>query len=93
MHGHYSVDTGKGGRWLKQSCTIPMIASASAIQMREMNELHLRRTRNVQRVPRFCSSGDHAMPLHEYPGALLYWVFGWYWRARGYCADGFQRVV
>ena len=46
-----------------------------------------------RRLPRLCAPGDHLLPLHEHPGALLHRLSRRHRRARRSRADGFLRLV
>ena len=45
------------------------------------------------RLPRLRPSGDHAVPLHEHPGALLHRLSRRHRHPAGRCADGFLGLV
>ena len=46
-----------------------------------------------RRVPRFCASRRHLLPLHEHSSPLLHGVSRRHRRSAGARADGFQRLV
>ena len=52
-----------------------------------------RHHRAPRRVPRLRPSRDHAVPLHEHPGALLHRLSRRHRRSAGARSDGFQRLV
>ena len=64
--------------------TYPSLSKAAFARACESDEDRLASARRAAGcMPGFRAPCDHVMPLHEYSGAVLHWLFGRYWGATG----------
>ena len=75
--------------------TLPSRGYAAALAEGDLSERARRKnsvrcSRRTDRcMPRLCTFGDNAVPLHEHPGSLLHGLLGRHRRPTRSCPDGF----